>query len=91
MAIIHNNKYKRVARFEADFNGAGFMNVFMEIYDNEEDREKTKQGIEYKVKGWETVSLDNSGFNTDKTKDIRDNIYAKIKEKEEYQNAEDAI
>lgn len=91
MAIIHNGKYKRINRFEVDFNGAGFINVFMEVYDSEEDREKTKTGIEYKVKGWEGVSLDSTAFNTDKTKDIRDKIYIKIKEKDEYQNAEDAI
>lgn len=89
MAIIHNNKYKRVARFEADFNGAGFINVFFEVYDSKEDREKTKTGEEYKVKGFEGVSLDSSVFNTDKTKDIRDNIYTKIKEKEEYAGAID--
>lgn len=90
MAIIHKGKYKRIGRIEVDFQGAGFINIILEVYDSEEDREKTKTGIEYKVKGWEGVSLDSTAFNTDKTKDIRDKIYIKIKEKDEFQGAIDA-
>ena len=90
MAIIHKGKYKRIGRIEADFQGVGFVNIILEVYNSAEDREKTKNGIEYLVKSIEGISLDNKAFNTDKTKDMRDVMYVKIKETEEYKDAEDA-
>ena len=89
MAMKHNGKYKNIARIEYNFMQAGFVNVMLAVYDTEEDRAKTKTGEEHKVKTWENVSLGAEGFNTEKTKDIRDNLYKKIKQLDEYKGAED--
>ena len=89
MAIKHNGKYKNIAGIEFNFMQAGFVNVMLAVYDNEEDRQKTKTGEEHKVKTWENVALGAEGFNTEKTKDIRENLYKKIKELPEYKDAKD--
>jgi len=90
MAILHDGKYKRIGYFEASFTGAGFINVMLEVYNSKEDRDKTKQGIEYLVKYFEGVSLDSTAFDVTEAKDIREAIYKKIKEKDEYKDAQDA-
>jgi len=92
MAILHDGKYKRIGYFEASFTGAGFINVMLEVYNSKEDRDKTKQGIEYLVKYFEGVSLDSTAFDVfdvTEAKDIREAIYKKIKEKDEYKDAKD--
>ena len=75
---------------EVDFQGAGFINIILEVYNSAEDREKTKNGIEYLVKNIEGISLDNKAFNTEKTKDIREKIYTELKNTEELKDAKDA-
>ena len=45
MAIIHKGKYKRIGRIEVDFQGAGFINIILEVYNSADDRDKTKNGF----------------------------------------------
>lgn len=90
MAIIHNEKYKRIAKVETvATSNVPFANVMLEIYDNAEDREKTKTGEEFLVKGWDYVFLDSDFLELTDETNFFEKLYNKIKQKEEFQGCID--
>ena len=90
MALIKNEKYYRVSGANYSFIGSGHINVQVEIYNSEADRIETKEGKNYKVAGYLDLSLDNTCFNLDGEKDIREKIYTELKNTEELKDAKDA-
>lgn len=83
MALLKDGIYYRIARVDYNFtSNILFANVYMERYNSIEDREKTKQGIEYLAKDDEIIYCPIEA--------IRVDIYAWLKEHiEKFKDAED--
>lgn len=88
MAILHNDKYKKIYKIEVVYNNnVPFANIMLEVYKDENSRLKTKSGEEYLVLGYENVDIQDISIIDEEN--ILECFYKKIKQKEDYATAID--